>query len=83
VRGAVRLLDTPEAVVAFLRHDPAGTVLCAFNLGEEEIEWAPPAAFAARGRLLASESAVGRQGNLPLVLAPDSGYWAVNDAEPD
>jgi glycosidase len=38
-----------EAVVAFLRHDPAGTVLCAFNLGEEEIEWALPGGLGCPG----------------------------------
>jgi alpha-glucosidase len=78
--GAITLLDTPEALVAFLRHDASGTVLCAFNLGEEVLEWAPPAAFA-QGRLIASEKAVGTGGHPPMVLAPGSGYWAVNHAE--
>jgi alpha-glucosidase len=78
--GASTLLDTPEALVAFLRHDASGTVLCAFNLGEEVLEWAPPAAFA-QGRLFASEKAVGTGGHPPMVLAPGSGYWAVNHAE--
>ncbi|MBI1402627.1 MAG: DUF3459 domain-containing protein [Porphyrobacter sp.] len=79
-RGAIALLDTPEAMVAFVRGSGADAVLCAFNLGEEVIDWSPPSGFA-EARLLASESAVGGTGKPPMVLAPGSGYWAAMSAE--
>ena len=78
--GGITLLDTPEALLAFVRRDAAGAVLCAFNLGEDVLEWSPPEAFAG-GSLLATESTVGGAGNPPMVLAPGSGYWAAETAE--
>jgi alpha-glucosidase len=80
VTGDITLLDTPDAMVAFVRRTPQSAVLCAFNLGEEVQGWSPPEEFA-QGRVLASENAVGSPATLPMVLAPGSGYWAVNDAE--
>jgi alpha-glucosidase len=77
VSGDIALLDTPEDIVAFLRSSSDGAgVLCAFNLGETAVEWSPPEAFGP-ARLLASESAVGHDAAIPQVLAPGSGYWAV------
>jgi alpha-glucosidase len=80
VAGDITLLDTPEDVIAFVRRDAAGAVLCAFNLGEDMLEWAPPALFA-DATLLASENGVGMAGKPPMVLAPGSGYWAAMTAE--
>jgi alpha-glucosidase len=80
VAGDITLLDTPEDMVAFIRHNAKSAVLCAFNLGDQVLEWAPPAEFAA-ARLLASENAAGMTGKAPMVLAPGSGYWAANTAE--
>jgi alpha-glucosidase len=80
VAGDITLLDTPDDVLAFVRHDSDDAVLCAFNLGDAPCEWTPPAGFAST-RLLASESAVGTAGDPPMVLAPGTGYWAANTAE--
>jgi alpha-glucosidase len=80
VAGEITLLDTPEDVLAFIRHDAQGAVLCAFNLGDEVLEWAPPPAFV-EAQVLASENAVGITGKPPMVLAPGSGYWATNAVE--
>ncbi|MCL9982799.1 MAG: alpha-amylase family glycosyl hydrolase [Erythrobacter sp.] len=80
VAGDITLLDTPEDVLAFVRHDAGSAVLCVFNLGDAPCEWTPPAGFAG-AQLLASESAVGTAGDPPMVLAPGTGYWAANGAE--
>jgi alpha-glucosidase len=73
-RGSITLLDAPEDILAFLRHDPGGDVLCVFNLGEAPLAWSPPAGLGAPS-LIASESHVGA-GVLPELLAPGTGYWA-------
>jgi alpha-glucosidase len=74
VSGDITLLDTPEAVLAFIREADGERVLCAFNLGDEAEGWAPPA-NAGPLSMLATESAVGA-GAVPTVLPPGSGYWA-------
>ncbi|KPF62035.1 alpha-amylase family glycosyl hydrolase [Porphyrobacter sp. AAP60] len=76
VSGDIALLDTPEDVLAFIRHEGESDVLCAFNLGEAAAEWSPPAGWET-ARMLASESALGNDGPLPQVMAPGSGYWAI------
>ena len=78
--GDITLLDTPEDVLAFIRHLGTSAVLCAFNLGDEMLEWVPPPAFV-EAQVLASENAVGITGKAPMVLAPGSGYWATNAVE--
>jgi alpha-glucosidase len=78
--GDITLLDTPEAIVAFVRREGESAVLCAFNLGEEVQAWTPPDTFV-DACVLASESALGNPGKPPMVLAPGSGYWAANNPE--
>jgi alpha-glucosidase len=74
VSGAITLLDTPEDILAFLRHDERGDVLCVFNLGEAPMAWGPPAGLGTLS-LIASESHVGG-GAVPETLRPGTGYWA-------
>jgi len=75
VSGDIALFGAPDNVVAFRRKGDGEEVLCAFNLGDQPCEWAPPAEWDA-ARLLATEGAVGAPGALPHVLAPGAGYWA-------
>ncbi|MBU7580344.1 MAG: alpha glucosidase [Porphyrobacter sp.] len=72
--GGIALLDTPEDILAFVREDDGGPVLCVFNLGEGPGHWQAPAALGPLS-LIATESHVG-SGAVPDVLAPGSGYWA-------
>ena len=74
VSGEITLLDTPEAVLAFIREADGERVLCAFNLGEEAEGWTPPASLGPLS-LLATENVIGG-GAVPTQLAPGSGYWA-------
>lgn len=76
VSGEIDLLDTPEDIVAFVRHGGDSAVLCAFNLGDAACEWAPPADWH-DARLLATHRAVGDGSFVPVMLAPGTGYWAV------
>ena len=79
VHGEIELLEGPDDILAFLRHDDqAGSVLCVFNLGETPDHWAPPARLGAL-TLLATESKVA-SGSLPETLAPGTGYWAAVSA---
>lgn len=73
-RGAITLLDSPEDILAFLREDADGSVLCVFNLGEAPGHWSSPASLGAL-TLIATESHVG-PGVVPEALAPGTGYWA-------
>jgi len=73
-RGGITLLQTPEDILAFLRRDEAGDVLCVFNLGEAPGHWSAPAELDTPG-LIATESMVGG-GAVPEALAPGTGYWA-------
>ncbi|WP_367274002.1 alpha-amylase family glycosyl hydrolase [Erythrobacter sp.] len=81
VIGDITLLDTPDAIVAFVRRTASDAVLCAFNLSNEAQSWAPPEEFAA-AQLLANESTIGSAARPPMVLAPCSGYWVANNPEP-
>ncbi|MEM6477020.1 MAG: alpha-amylase family glycosyl hydrolase [Pseudomonadota bacterium] len=75
IAGESHLLDTPADIVAFVRTSDEGSVLCAFNLGHESLEWTPPSEFQS-GTVLASEQAVGTKHEVPRSLAAHSGYWA-------
>jgi alpha-glucosidase len=72
--GGITLLDSPEDILAFLREDEQGRVLCVFNLGETPGDWSPPAGLGPLA-LIATESHVG-PGAVPEALAPGTGYWA-------
>jgi alpha-glucosidase len=74
VSGSITLLDGPEDILAFLRHDESGDVLCVFNLGETPLAWNAPAGLGALA-LIATESHVG-SGALPETLRPGTGFWA-------
>lgn len=74
--GDIKILDAPEEVVAFLRTTASGSVLCAFNLSEGQIDWTANGKFP-NAALVASEQGVGPAGKIPSVMAPMSGYWAV------
>lgn len=73
--GDIELLDAPEEVVAFVRTDPSGSVLCAFNLSDRQIDWTASDKFP-NAALVASEQGIGPSGQIPSVMAPMSGYWA-------
>ncbi|QIG55341.1 alpha-glucosidase [Altererythrobacter sp. BO-6] len=73
--GDIELLDAPEEVVAFVRTDPSGCVLCAFNLSDGQIDWTASDKFP-NAALVASEQGVRPSGQIPSVMAPMSGYWA-------
>jgi alpha-glucosidase len=72
--GGITLLDSPEDILAFLREDESGAVVCVFNLGETPGHFAPPASLGAL-TLIATESLVG-PGTVPEALAPGTGFWA-------
>ena len=72
--GGIELLDSPEDILAFLRHGDSGSVLCVFNLGEAPGHWTAPEGLGAL-TLIATESLVG-PGAVPEALAPGTGYWA-------
>lgn len=74
VQGEIALLDSAEDILAFLRRDESGTVLCVFNLGETPGHWSAPAGLG-RLNLIATESAVG-SGAVPEALSPGTGFWA-------
>jgi alpha-glucosidase len=73
-RGAIMLLDSPEDILAFLREDESGAVVCVFNLGDAPGHWRAPEGLGAL-RLIATESQVS-DGAVPETLAPGTGYWA-------
>ncbi|MFL0357019.1 alpha-amylase family glycosyl hydrolase [Erythrobacter sp. GH1-10] len=75
VDGASRLLDTPEEIVAFVRTSDQGDVLCAFNLGEQAIDWAPPEEFAS-ARMVADQDTVNGGNAIRDRIEARSGYWA-------
>ena len=76
VHGDIALIDSPDDILAFLRRDESGAVLCVFNLGEAPVRWSPPAEL---GRLnaIATQNTVDTAAALPHDLAPGTGYWAV------
>ncbi|MEL7198836.1 MAG: alpha-glucosidase family protein [Pseudomonadota bacterium] len=73
--GASEVLDTPDDVLAFVRRSGEETVLCAFNLGTETLEWNAPADFQGAA-VIANETAAQTRGIIPSTLAPRTGYWA-------
>jgi alpha-glucosidase len=73
-KGGITLLESPQDILAFLREDDSGTVLCVFNLGETPGHWRAPEGLGAL-TLIATESHVGC-GAVPEALAPGTGYWA-------
>ena len=76
VRGTSELLATPDDIVAFVRRSDEGEVLCAFNLGHQPVDWAPPAPFNS-ATSIASEAMAESAGPVLTTLAPRSGYWAL------
>lgn len=73
-QGDITLLDSPEDILAFLRRDADGAVLCVFNLCETPSHWSAPDSLGPLA-LIATESHVG-SGTVPEALAPGTGYWA-------
>jgi alpha-glucosidase len=43
--GDIEFLDAPEPLLAIVRGEGPGAILCAFNLGHDTAEWAPPAGW--------------------------------------
>jgi alpha-glucosidase len=75
VEGSSTVLDTPAAIIAFIREHDGERVLCAFNLGDETIDWQPPAPFLT-GAVLADTSPLEPARTVPVTMPPRSGYWA-------
>ncbi|HEY0925245.1 alpha-amylase family glycosyl hydrolase [Brevundimonas sp.] len=44
-RGALKMLDAPEGVVAFERSLDGETLLCVFNLGHAAVDWTAPSGW--------------------------------------
>jgi alpha-glucosidase len=76
VHGDIALIDSPEDILAFLRRDEGGAVLCVFNLGEAPARWSPPTELGALS-VIATQNTVDTAAALPHDLAPGTGYWAV------
>jgi alpha-glucosidase len=76
VCGESTLLEAPDDVVAFLREADGESVLCVFNLGEAPATFAPPMDWNS-AHALASVGPDSNGGSVPHVLAPGSGYWAI------
>jgi alpha-glucosidase len=76
VHGDIALIDSPEEILAFLRRDEGGAVLCVFNLGEAPARWSPPAELGALS-VIATQNTVDTAAALSHDLAPGTGYWAV------
>ncbi|OZA93068.1 MAG: alpha-glucosidase [Erythrobacter sp. 34-65-8] len=74
--GAIRLLDSPDALVAFVRSDPGGDVLCVFNLSDQPVVWSPGNNFG-KAVVVADQGEVGSMTDIPGTLEPYSGFWAV------
>ncbi len=75
VEGHSRVLVTPANIVAFIRQSEGSAVLCAFNLGDEDTQWAPPPAFSG-GSVIADAQGAGAHRPVPAILPAWSGYWA-------
>lgn len=73
-QGDIALLDSPEDILAFLRRDADGAVLCVFNLGESPGHWSAHEGMGLL-TLIATENHVG-PGEVPQALPPGTGYWA-------
>ncbi len=75
VEGDSQLIDTPEDVIAFVRKCEDSVVLCAFNLSDQDAQWAPPSEFAG-GSVMADAQGTGAAPPLPTIMPAWSGYWA-------
>ncbi len=80
VSGDLELLETPEDVLAFIRTDDAGRVLCAFNLSDNPCDWAPPAEFA-QAKTVANQRQVGSPDPITATMEGWSGYWAMTTGQ--
>jgi alpha-glucosidase len=76
VHGDIALIDSPEDILAFLRRDESGAVLCVFNLGEAPARWSPPTELGGLS-VIATQNTVDTAAALSHDLAPGTGYWAV------
>jgi alpha-glucosidase len=76
VHGDIALIDSPDNILAFLRQDESGSVLCVFNLGEAPARWSPPTELGAPS-VIATQNTVDTAAALSHDLAPGTGYWAV------
>lgn len=76
--GAIRLLDAPDGLIAFVRSGEGGDVLCVFNLSDEPVSWSPGNNFG-KAVVVADQGAVGTMNEMPGTLAPYTGFWAVPD----
>lgn len=75
--GAIRLIDAPGGLVAFVREDGGhDDVLCVFNLSDEPVVWSPGNNFG-KAVIVADQGAVGTMDEIPGTLAPYTGFWAV------
>ncbi|TAD83536.1 MAG: alpha-glucosidase [Sphingomonadales bacterium] len=74
VQGDIELLDSPEDILAFLRHDERGSVLCVFNLGAATNHWNAPGSLGTLNLIATESSTAG--GAVPAALGPGTGYWA-------
>ncbi len=77
VHGSIRLLDTPQEIVAFVRSSESGDVLCAFNLSGETVNWQPDVSYAGI-KIVADESEIGSHKSISGIMKPMTGYWAVS-----
>ncbi|MBA4165284.1 MAG: alpha-glucosidase, partial [Erythrobacter sp.] len=80
--GDIRLLGAPDEIVAFTRTDQSGSVLCAFNLSDHIVGWSP-GEEPGKGVIVASEREVGSMQQVPSVMPPMTGYWAIPAARGD
>lgn len=74
--GTIRLLDAPDALVAFVRSGADGDILCVYNLSDQTVDWTADE-FSAGAVVLADEKSIGSLAPPPRQLAPYSGYWAM------
>lgn len=80
VAGDLRLLETPDEIVAYIRSAESSAVLCVYNLSHRTVKWSPPTEIGAM-TALACESAIGTDRPAPEILPPQSGYWAVRSCK--
>jgi alpha-glucosidase len=78
VHGAIRFLDAPEPVLAFVRTHAGRRLLAVFNLSAMDAEWTPPAALSLQP-LAVPGVRVGRQVDRSLSLPAHGVYFATCD----
>lgn len=79
ITGGIRILETPDNIVAFTRTTEWNEVLCAFNLSGTNVDWSIPPEFA-KAEIAANERGVGLSVALSASMAPMTGFWAVNSS---